>query len=177
MFASLSGLTVLGTLAANKVAKRVGRLQVIIPCFCIGISCTVLLGALRPYYTIPGVVLPIFMLRCSIQWSMGALMGSILADYTPKAQRGRWKALGSVTVMGWSGSAAVGGWLIDTFGYGATFIITGCFQATVIPLWCMLVPLVAKESDVLAAAAAADAVESVNARKEDAREGIAVPSA
>lgn len=150
-FASLSGLTVIGTLVANKLAKRIGRLQVIIPSFVIGITCTMLLGLLKPFYTIPAVMLPIFMLRCSIQWSCGALMGSVIADYTPKAQRGRWKALGSITAMGWSGSAAVGGWLIDNFGYGPTFVITGCFQAAVIPMWCLLLPLVAKESELLAA--------------------------
>ena len=31
-----------------------------------------------------------------------------------KATRGRWKALSSISVAGWSGSAAVGGWLIAT---------------------------------------------------------------
>ena len=65
------------------------------------------------------------------------MLGSIIADYTPKARRhvadlsprlphvhvaayrqatrGRWKALSSVAVVGWSGSAAVGGWLIETW--------------------------------------------------------------
>ena len=32
-----------------------------------------------------------------------------------QATRGRWKALSSVAVVGWSGSAAVGGWLIETW--------------------------------------------------------------
>eukprot|EP00409_Alexandrium_fundyense_P006844 CAMPEP_0195048144 /NCGR_PEP_ID=MMETSP0347-20130606/43642_1 /TAXON_ID=2932 /ORGANISM="Alexandrium fundyense, Strain CCMP1719" /LENGTH=38 /DNA_ID= /DNA_START= /DNA_END= /DNA_ORIENTATION= len=37
-------------------------------------------------------------------WSTGALKGSVIADYTPKSQRARWKALESITAMGWSGS-------------------------------------------------------------------------
>jgi len=152
VFASLSGLTTVGILLANKAAKRVGRMQVTICCFVIGISCTILLGTLHNFYTVPGVMLPIFVLRCTIQWSCSALMGSVIADYTPKAQRGRWKALGSVTAMGWSGSAALGGWLIDSFGYGLTFVITGCLQATVLPMWCSIVPLVAKESELMKAA-------------------------
>lgn len=72
------------------------------------------------------------------RWSCTPLLGSIIADYTPKAwhggdlspgipghllsqrrrrqaTRGRWKALSSVAVVGWSGSAAVGGWLIETW--------------------------------------------------------------
>jgi len=156
VFASLSLLCAVGTLLANKVAKRVGRMQVVIPCFMVGITCTLLLGSLRGLYTTPGVMIPLFMVRCSIMWSTGALKGSVIADYTPKSQRARWKALESITAMGWSGSAALGGFLIDQFGYGLTFVITGCFQATVIPLWFLLLPIVAKESELLAAAEVAD---------------------
>merc|ERR1719359_648275 len=107
-------------------------------------------------YNLPYITLPIFMLRCTSQWSVSALLGSIMADYTPKSQRGRWKALGSITAMSWSGSAAVGGWLIDTFGYGPTFVITGCLQVSMIPLWCILLPLVAKESELAQGTKAAE---------------------
>ncbi|CAJ1402250.1 unnamed protein product [Effrenium voratum] len=99
VFASLQLLTGVNTFVNNRLAKCCGRLQVIICCYVVGISCTSLLGLLKSYYTIPGVMLPIFMMRCTMQWSCGALMGSIIADYTPKASRGRWKALGSVTAM------------------------------------------------------------------------------
>eukprot|EP00439_Symbiodinium_sp_Y106_P063951 s1172_g9.t6 len=128
------------------------RFLVIIPCYAVGITCTSLLGLLRPYYTVPGVMLPVFLLRCCSMWGASPLLGSIIADYTPKAQRGRWKALGSITAMGWSGSAAVGGALIDHFGYGITFAITGCMQSLALPTMCSLMPLVAKESELLAAA-------------------------
>lgn len=151
VFAAVQLLVVLGTLVAKGLAKRFGRLQIIIPAFVIGISCTMLLGLLEPFYTVEWVMMPIFFIRCSFQWSVGALLGSILADYTPKKQRGRWKALGSVENASWSGSAAVGGILIDHFQYGPTFVITGLFQACVLPLWCLLLPLVAKESELLAA--------------------------
>ncbi|CAE7727934.1 TDRD1 [Symbiodinium necroappetens] len=152
VFASLSALTVVSTLISARISKCAGRLQVIIPCYAVGITCTILLGLLRPYYTVPGVMLPVFLLRCSSMWGAFPLLGSVIADYTPKAQRGRWKALGSITAMGWSGSAAVGGALIDHFGYGITFAITGCLQSLALPTMCSLMPLVAKESELLAAA-------------------------
>lgn len=161
VFASLNGLTAVGTIIVNRLAKRWGRMQVIIPCFCVGITCTILLGTLKAYYTKPFVIVPIFMLRCSIMWSCSALRGSVIADYTPKSQRGRWKALESVTAASWSGSAAVGGFLIDRFGYGPTFAITGFFQATVIPMWIVLSPLIAKESELLAAAQASTVGDSL----------------
>jgi len=137
-----------GALVCQWLAKKVGRLQIILLCYTVGIICTALMGALRQYYTVPYIMLPIFIARCTFQWSCGALTGSVVADYTPKEQRGRWKALQSVTSMGWSGSAMLGGYLIDKYGYSVTFILTACFQATVLPLWFALLPLVAKESEL-----------------------------
>jgi len=151
VFASLSLLVAVGSLMANKIAKRVGRMQVVIPCFMIGITCTFLLGALRSLYKVSGVMIPLFMLRCSMMWSTGPLKASVVADYTPKSERARWKALATISAVGWSSSAALGGLLIDRFGFGVTFMVTSFLQATVMPLWILLSPIVAKESELLAA--------------------------
>jgi MFS family permease len=164
MFAALSGCTVLGTLLANKAAWRFGRMEVIVPAYSVGIACTVLLGLMKPWYAIPWVMLPIFMLRCTAMWSNSALLGSVIADYTPKASRGRCKALGSIISAGWSGSAAIGGFLIDHYGYGSTFVVTGCFQAFCIPLWLLVFPLIAKETDLLDAAAGSSAPAPTSAQ-------------
>jgi len=151
IFASMSLLAAVGSLVTNKIAKRVGRLQVVIPCFMIGTVCTVLLGSLRSLYTVSAVIIPLFLLRCSMMRSTESLRYSIVADYTPKSERARWKALESVSSVGWYFSTALGGFLIDRVGYGLTFVISGCFQATVVPLWILLSPIVAKESELLAA--------------------------
>jgi MFS family permease len=149
VFASLSGLTVVGTLLAERAARRWGRLQVVIPAYIIGVGSTATIGLLDSWgWTMTSVMLPLFTVRCTAMWSVSALQGSIVADYTPKATRGRWKALNSVTSLGWSGSAAVGGWLIDSYGYDVCFILTACFQGIAIPLFCLLLPHVAKESDL-----------------------------
>merc|ERR1719498_1000795 len=89
VFASVTLFLIPGTLICQKMAKRFGRLQIIISCFLVGIPCTMLMGLLRSFYSMPGVMLPIFLMRCVSQWSCGALMGSVIADYTPKAQRAR----------------------------------------------------------------------------------------
>jgi len=151
LFASLSLLVALGSLLMNRISKGLGRMQVIIPCFAIGITCTLLLGSLRSLYQVPWVMILLFLMRCSMMWSVNPLQNAIKADYTIKSQRARWKAIDTVSAVGFSGSAALGGFLIDRFGYGLTFVITGWFQATVIPLWILLSPLVAKESELLAA--------------------------
>lgn len=54
----------------------------------------------------------------------GALTQSIMNDYAPKKTRGRWNALDSVRAIGWSGSAALGGWLVDHYGYEISFFAT-----------------------------------------------------
>lgn len=148
VFGVLGGLTALGQFIAQKLSKRYGRLQVIIPMTLVGVAATGLMGALKPLYTNAFVMIPLFMVRCTLMWSTGALEGSIVADYTPKSTRARWKALNSVTSAGWSGSAALGGWLIDKYGYGPCFVVTAIFQASAIPLMVLLLPHVAMETDL-----------------------------
>eukprot|EP00928_Gymnodinium_smaydae_P055449 TRINITY_DN38990_c0_g1_i1.p1 TRINITY_DN38990_c0_g1~~TRINITY_DN38990_c0_g1_i1.p1 ORF type:complete len:490 (+),score=100.30 TRINITY_DN38990_c0_g1_i1:91-1560(+) len=147
-FASLSGFTVVATLMAQKAAKRYGRLEVIIPCTTLAVIATFMMGIARPFYTNAYIMIPLFVVRCTLMWSCSALKGSVVADYTPKSTRGRWKALSSITAMGWSGSAAVGGWLIDKYGYGDCFVITSLFQALAIPMLVVLLPHVAKETEL-----------------------------
>lgn len=147
-------LIVPGAWICQWLAKKIGRLQVMLMCFTIGIACTAALGLAKPFYTVIYIMLPIFMARCTFMWSCGAITGSVVADYTPKNQRGRWKALQAITGMGWSGSAMLGGFLIDRYGYSITFIITAVFQGSILPLWFALLPLVAKESELEQAAAA-----------------------
>jgi len=151
--ASLFGLTALGTLLSNKVGKRIGRLQTVMAGFMIGVCCTFSLGVLQSVYSMHWLMLAIYVTRCVSQWSTGAQFGSVIADYTPKATRGRWKALTSICAASWSGSAAFGGWMINKLGFGPTFVITAIMQASVIPVWAILLPLVARESEILAAAA------------------------
>lgn len=49
-------------------------------------------------------------------------------DYVPKAARAKWNSLESVTSFGWSGSAFVGGYLVQRHGFGATFAATATMQ-------------------------------------------------
>jgi MFS family permease len=161
MFSSLVGVGLVGTLLAERVSRSVGRLQIIIPCIACGVCATSSIGLLDSWgHKGATIMLPLFIFRCFCMWSTMALQGSVVADYTPKSQRGRWKALNSVTALGWSGSAAVGGWLIDKYGYGFCFISTACLQALSIPLLCMLMPHVANELDLRARLDVADAKQT-----------------
>merc|ERR1711923_133801 len=93
--ASLFVFTASGTLIANKVSKRIGRLQTLIIGFVLGVTCTASLS-IRFCYGMHWLMLTIYVVRCVSQWSTGPQFGSVIADYTPKSTRGRWKALASV---------------------------------------------------------------------------------
>merc|ERR1711924_303673 len=74
--------------------------------------------------------------------STTALRQTVLFDYAPKKHRARWSALDSISSLGWSGSAMVGGILVDKFGYHVTFFVTAGMHLTSVLirtpllLWC-----------------------------------------
>lgn len=46
-----------------------------------------------------------------------------------QALRGRWSCIDGVTVFGWSGSALLGGYLVDRHGFAMVFLLTAALQA------------------------------------------------
>ena len=70
------------------------------------------------------------------------LTRSVLNDYVRKSERARWNAAESINLFSWSGSAVLGGYLIDRHGYRATFLVTAglqlCSAAILAPLACVV---------------------------------------
>ena len=62
-----------------------------------------------------------------------------------KKHRAKWNALESLNVFSWSGSALLGGILIDEFGYQKTFLITATLQG--ISALCLLPLLVLVQAE------------------------------
>jgi hypothetical protein len=83
-------------------------------------------------------ILALYCLRCITLYSARPLTRAILMGVVRREERGRWQAFESVTSFGWSGSAALGGLLIDRCGYRAALCATGALQLLSIAL---LVPL------------------------------------
>lgn len=42
--------------------------------------------------------------------------------------RGKWSCLDGVTIFGWSGSAVLGGMLLDRYGFRSVFVATAAMQ-------------------------------------------------
>ena len=91
----------------------------------------------------PVAMVSLFVFRTAIMNGSAGIKRSILMDAVPKKQRVRWNSLESITRMTWSGSAALGGWCIDAFGYRQTFLITAIvYTVSTTPLL-LLLPIVA----------------------------------
>ena len=56
------------------------------------------------------------------------LRKSVLMDYVDKDRRAKWASLESLTSFGWSGSAVLGGYLVEYHGYDACFFVTATSQ-------------------------------------------------
>jgi hypothetical protein len=68
-------------------------------------------------------------------------------DFVPKESRSRWKSLESVSVVGWCGSALLGGFLSDKFDYSITFLFTAVIQFTGALIYLSIIGLVPREGD------------------------------
>ncbi len=60
-------------------------------------------------------------------------------DFVPRRHRGKVNAVDGVRSFSWSGSAALGGFLIERFGFQPTFLITAAIKtAAFLPLLLLL---------------------------------------
>lgn len=49
----------------------------------------------------------------------------------PQETRGRWNSTDNVMQLGWSGSAVLGGFLLDRYSFNGTFLITASVQVCI----------------------------------------------
>lgn len=104
----------------------------------------------------PRIIVTVYLTRTCIINSCYPLQKSILMDYVPKNARAKWNSLESITSFGWSGSAFMGGYLIQHFGFGPTFATTATVQLLAVSLLILLLPLVPRsETSILQTAEAA----------------------
>jgi MFS family permease len=122
------------TWLCERATSRIGRVQGSL-LFSLGaVACLFTLAYVR---YLPLVIL-VFILRGALQNSIYPIDRSIVMDFVPSDQRGRWNAVESLSAITWSGSAVVGGYLMDTHDYRFTFVITGYIY---LAACCLRVPL------------------------------------
>lgn len=138
------GITV-ATLTAAPLARALGRVQVTVACKASGVALLVLLAMLPPDQVPTGWIVAVFLLRTWLMNCTAGLTKSVLNDFVSIRNRAKWNTLESVNTFSWSGSAALGGYLIDAYGYRATFLTTASLQAVSFLLLSTLVRLVPVE--------------------------------
>ena len=87
-------------------------------------------------------------------------------------RRGRWSSLDGVTMFGWSGSAMLGGYLLDLYGFQAVFVATAAMQFSGSLLLACLLPVVPRHEAEAGAAAAPAAVADAPPRAADGSRSV-----
>ena len=146
LIASPTGIA-LAALAAQRLSLHCGRITVSAGCRAAGVLMLVALSLVDE--SEPLTIVPLYLLY---RWSMNcttALTKSVLNDYVRNARRSRWNALESLNFLSWSGSAALGGKLIDQpgIGYRHTFQVTAAVQLVSLLLLLPLLSVVSAEKD------------------------------
>lgn len=129
----------------QRAAKPLGRSQASLAFFSCNVFCLLVLGEVS---NLP-LLIAVYLLRGGFANSSSPLDRSIMMDFTPSSQRGRWNAVESFTGMTWSGSAFIGGILSDSRDYRYTFRITASVYAVACLVYSPLLGLVPRrEGDV-----------------------------
>jgi predicted MFS family arabinose efflux permease len=139
--------------AARVLTKRLGRMQVYIMFKMAGISMLVFMATFPRYWAVPYAIIPVYIFRTALMNSPRFVLKTIMMDYVPKANRGKWISFDLVFAVGWSGSAALGGYFVKRHGWTFTFLITATMQALALLPSFVLLAIVPKHESARTSAA------------------------
>ena len=110
------------------LAKRLGRCRMAVTFKWIGIALMIAMVLSYTQRCPVWVTCIILIFRTAFLNSPSALTRSVLMDHVKKEERGKWSALESLNMFSWSGSAALGGVLVDEKGIVFNFCVTAGLQ-------------------------------------------------
>ncbi|KAG7400215.1 hypothetical protein PHYBOEH_006553 [Phytophthora boehmeriae] len=122
---------------AQRLSKPCGRMPIIAFTRAFSVACLFSMAYAQPMV----LQIVLFLMRGGMMRCSQPLRRSILMDYVPKNIRARWNALEGLSVFSWSGSAVLGGFLIDAYGYRMCFIITSFVYVAGLSMEMFLLPL------------------------------------
>ncbi|RHY07267.1 hypothetical protein DYB25_007960 [Aphanomyces astaci] len=121
----------------QRLSTRTGTIETVVVT---RIFSTLCLGAMA-FVTPLSLEIGLFLLRGFMRCSE-PLRTSLMMDYVPQHLRGRWNSLEGLTQFTYSGSAVVGGYLIERQGYRLCFFITAVIYVVGVAIECLLVPII-----------------------------------
>ncbi|CAJ1035021.1 putative Major Facilitator Superfamily/Sugar transporter [Leishmania shawi] len=77
--------------------------------------------------TLPGII-ALFLCRNALMNSVLGITRSVIMDCVTKDSRAKWSALESVSLVSWTGSAMLGGYITKQHGYRRNFVVTAVLQ-------------------------------------------------
>ncbi|CAI5743731.1 unnamed protein product [Peronospora destructor] len=122
---------------SQRLSTSCGRMPIIAFTRALSVACLFFMAYAQPM----ALQIVLFLMRGGMMRCSQPLRRSILMDYVPKNIRARWNALEGLSVFSWSGSAVLGGFLIDAYGYRMCFIITSLVYCVGLGLEIFLLPL------------------------------------
>ncbi|KAJ0397119.1 hypothetical protein P43SY_009401 [Pythium insidiosum] len=123
--------------ASQWSSQRFGRMPIIATTRALALLCLFFMAFAKPL----GLQVVLFLMRGGMMRCSQPLRRSILMDHVPREIRARWNALEGLSVFSWSGSAVLGGYLIDSYGYRMCFLITSFVYTLGVGLELFLLPL------------------------------------
>lgn len=122
---------------AQRMSRTCGRMPIVCATRCFATGCLLLMSYVQPMH----LQVAMFLLRSGMMRCSQPLRRSVLMDHVDRRVRARWNALEGVTVFSWSGSAMIGGYLLDQLDYRTCFFITALVYMVGLALELFLLPL------------------------------------
>ena len=120
------------------LARRLGRAPTSTTLGSLGTICIFILAL--PGLNV-GVAIFVYLVRTAFMNGCFAINRSILLDVVAKKERGRWSSLENLTAFTWTGSAVLGGLLVDRFSFRFTFLVTACIYVAGVSVRSLVIPL------------------------------------
>ncbi|KAK9864374.1 hypothetical protein WJX84_002708 [Apatococcus fuscideae] len=117
---------------ADRIGRRLGRVQTALITRALDVVLLVAMAYVpvgHPMSWQTAALVCIHILRSSCANCARPLVRSVLMDHVPPRHRGKVNALESVRTFSWSGSAALGGYLVEVYGFQHTFLLTAVLKA------------------------------------------------
>jgi MFS family permease len=121
----------------QRVSKTIGRTPIIVSTRIASTVCLVGMAFAQPLH----LQVLLFLMRGGMMRCSQPLRRSVLMDFVKREVRARWNALEGISVFSYSGSAVVGGYLVDQYDYRTCFFITSLVYFAGLSLELLLLPL------------------------------------
>ena len=142
LFATQPLLIVIFSFIAQRCSIKCGRMPIICSTRMASLVALAAMTYAKPLW----LQIVLFLLRGSFMRCSIGLRRSVLMDHVPKKHRARWNSLEGLTMFTWSGSAVLGGYLIDAYSYRYCFLITAGIYFVGLVVELSLLPLTRKTS-------------------------------